>query len=80
MNKASRIICSAALTAVLALGGTALTAGTAFADKSSRTNHGSSYYHGYNKDGHDSENCKVIRVNGRVVVICKNPHHKQRQG
>ncbi|HMB66157.1 MAG TPA: 50S ribosomal protein L36 [Patescibacteria group bacterium] len=24
--------------------------------------------------------CKVIRRNGRVMVICKNPKHKQRQG
>lgn len=24
--------------------------------------------------------CKVIRRKGRVVVICKNPRHKQRQG
>jgi large subunit ribosomal protein L36 len=27
------------------------------------------------------EHCKVIRRNGRVMVICKsNPRHKQRQG
>jgi large subunit ribosomal protein L36 len=27
------------------------------------------------------ENCKVIRRNGVVMVICKaNPRHKQRQG
>lgn len=25
-------------------------------------------------------NCKVIRRNGRVQVICKEPRHKQRQG
>ncbi|MDQ7814880.1 MAG: 50S ribosomal protein L36 [Patescibacteria group bacterium] len=25
-------------------------------------------------------NCQVIRRKGRVVVICKNPKHKQRQG
>ncbi|MCK4570805.1 50S ribosomal protein L36 [Candidatus Bipolaricaulota bacterium] len=25
-------------------------------------------------------NCKVIRRNGRVRVICRNPKHKQRQG
>lgn len=24
--------------------------------------------------------CKVIRRNGRVMVICKDPNHKQRQG
>lgn len=24
--------------------------------------------------------CKVLRRKGRVVVICKNPRHKQRQG
>jgi len=24
--------------------------------------------------------CKVIRRNGVVRVICKNPRHKQRQG
>ncbi|MFH1978949.1 MAG: 50S ribosomal protein L36 [Patescibacteria group bacterium] len=26
------------------------------------------------------KNCKVIRRRGRVVVICKTPKHKQRQG
>jgi large subunit ribosomal protein L36 len=26
------------------------------------------------------ENCKVIRRHGRVIVICTNPRHKQRQG
>jgi large subunit ribosomal protein L36 len=26
------------------------------------------------------ENCKVIRRNGNVMVICTNPRHKQRQG
>ena len=26
------------------------------------------------------DNCKVIRRNGRVMVICENPRHKQRQG
>ncbi|MBX2990637.1 MAG: 50S ribosomal protein L36 [bacterium] len=25
-------------------------------------------------------NCKIIRRNGVVRVICKNPKHKQRQG
>ena len=25
-------------------------------------------------------NCKVIRRNGAVRVICKDPRHKQRQG
>ncbi|MBL10382.1 MAG: 50S ribosomal protein L36 [Acidiferrobacteraceae bacterium] len=24
--------------------------------------------------------CKIIRRNGSVRVICKNPRHKQRQG
>ena len=24
--------------------------------------------------------CKVIRRHGRVMVICENPRHKQRQG
>jgi large subunit ribosomal protein L36 len=24
-------------------------------------------------------NCRVIRRRGRVMVICKNPKHKQRQ-
>ncbi|HBP00425.1 TPA: 50S ribosomal protein L36 [Candidatus Uhrbacteria bacterium] len=24
--------------------------------------------------------CHVIRRNRRVVIICKNPRHKQRQG
>lgn len=26
------------------------------------------------------EKCKVIKRNGRVIVICTNPKHKQRQG
>ncbi|MCZ7628264.1 MAG: 50S ribosomal protein L36 [Microthrixaceae bacterium] len=26
------------------------------------------------------ENCKVIRRDRRVMVICDNPRHKQRQG
>ena len=26
------------------------------------------------------EKCKVIRRNGRVMVICDNARHKQRQG
>ena len=26
------------------------------------------------------EKCRVIRRNGRVMVICDNPLHKQRQG
>ncbi|MGD8486083.1 MAG: 50S ribosomal protein L36 [Chloroflexota bacterium] len=26
------------------------------------------------------ERCKVIRRHGRVMVICSNPKHKQRQG
>jgi len=26
------------------------------------------------------EKCKVIRRHRRVVVICENPRHKQRQG
>ncbi|MGH9091638.1 MAG: 50S ribosomal protein L36 [Acidimicrobiales bacterium] len=26
------------------------------------------------------EKCKVVRRRGRVVVICDNPRHKQRQG
>lgn len=25
-------------------------------------------------------NCRVIRRRGRVMVICTNPKHKQRQG
>ncbi|WKZ13184.1 MAG: 50S ribosomal protein L36 [Gammaproteobacteria bacterium] len=25
-------------------------------------------------------NCKIIRRNGRVRVICPDPRHKQRQG
>ncbi|HCS78606.1 TPA: 50S ribosomal protein L36 [Patescibacteria group bacterium] len=24
--------------------------------------------------------CKIVRRNGRVMVICDNPKHKQRQG
>jgi large subunit ribosomal protein L36 len=26
------------------------------------------------------ENCKLIRREGRLLVICSNPRHKQRQG
>ncbi|HEY9696512.1 MAG: 50S ribosomal protein L36 [Cyanobacteria bacterium J06634_6] len=26
------------------------------------------------------EKCRVIRRRGRVMVICSNPKHKQRQG
>jgi large subunit ribosomal protein L36 len=26
------------------------------------------------------DNCKLIRRHGRVMVICENPRHKQRQG
>lgn len=26
------------------------------------------------------DKCKVIRRHGRVMVICDNPRHKQRQG
>ena len=26
------------------------------------------------------EKCKVIRRKGKVMVICPNPKHKQRQG
>lgn len=26
------------------------------------------------------DNCRVIRRKGVVMVICKNPKHKQRQG
>ncbi|MDD2258621.1 MAG: 50S ribosomal protein L36 [Bacilli bacterium] len=26
------------------------------------------------------DNCKVIKRKGKVIVICKNPKHKQRQG
>ncbi len=26
------------------------------------------------------DHCKVIRRHGRVMVICTNPRHKQRQG
>ena len=26
------------------------------------------------------DKCKIIRRNGRVLVICQNPRHKQRQG
>lgn len=26
------------------------------------------------------EKCKIIRRKGRVMVICDNPKHKQRQG
>lgn len=26
------------------------------------------------------DNCRLIRRKGRVMVICSNPKHKQRQG
>jgi len=26
------------------------------------------------------EKCKIVRRHGKVLVICKNPRHKQRQG
>jgi large subunit ribosomal protein L36 len=26
------------------------------------------------------ERCKVVRRQGKVMVICTNPRHKQRQG
>jgi large subunit ribosomal protein L36 len=26
------------------------------------------------------DRCKIIRRRGRVMVICSNPRHKQRQG
>nr|YP_010933414.1 ribosomal protein L36 [Streptosarcina arenaria]YP_010933514.1 ribosomal protein L36 [Streptosarcina costaricana]WKT08888.1 ribosomal protein L36 [Streptosarcina arenaria]WKT08993.1 ribosomal protein L36 [Streptosarcina costaricana] len=26
------------------------------------------------------ENCRLIRRRGRVMVLCANPKHKQRQG
>lgn len=26
------------------------------------------------------DKCKVIRRHGRVLIICENPRHKQRQG
>jgi large subunit ribosomal protein L36 len=26
------------------------------------------------------EKCKIIRRNGKVMVICENPKHKQKQG
>jgi large subunit ribosomal protein L36 len=26
------------------------------------------------------EKCKIIKRNGKVMVICKNPKHKQTQG
>lgn len=25
-------------------------------------------------------NCRVIRRKGKIIIICKNPRHKQRQG
>lgn len=27
-----------------------------------------------------SEKCKIIKRKGRVMVICENPKHKQKQG
>jgi large subunit ribosomal protein L36 len=26
------------------------------------------------------ENCKLVRRHGKLLVICSNPRHKQRQG
>lgn len=26
------------------------------------------------------DKCKIIKRNGKVMVICSNPKHKQRQG
>nr|YP_009105614.1 ribosomal protein L36 [Xylochloris irregularis]AIT94337.1 ribosomal protein L36 [Xylochloris irregularis] len=26
------------------------------------------------------ENCRLIRRKGRIMIICVNPKHKQRQG
>jgi len=26
------------------------------------------------------EKCKIVRRNGKVMVICENPKHKQKQG
>jgi large subunit ribosomal protein L36 len=26
------------------------------------------------------EKCKIIRRHGKVLIICENPKHKQRQG
>ncbi|HBC44944.1 TPA: 50S ribosomal protein L36 [Candidatus Collierbacteria bacterium] len=26
------------------------------------------------------KNCKIIKRHGKVLVICTNPRHKQRQG
>ncbi|MCE2805563.1 MAG: 50S ribosomal protein L36 [Gemmataceae bacterium] len=26
------------------------------------------------------EKCKIIRREGKILVICENPRHKQRQG
>ncbi|MBN2072597.1 MAG: 50S ribosomal protein L36 [Actinobacteria bacterium] len=25
-------------------------------------------------------NCRIIKREGKIMVICKNPRHKQRQG
>ena len=26
------------------------------------------------------ENCKIIRRHGKLMIICSNPKHKQKQG
>lgn len=26
------------------------------------------------------ENCRLIKRHGKILVVCKNPKHKQRQG
>ena len=27
-----------------------------------------------------SDKCKIIRRHGKILVVCENPRHKQRQG
>ncbi|MDD3818724.1 MAG: 50S ribosomal protein L36 [Actinomycetota bacterium] len=26
------------------------------------------------------KSCKIVKREGKIIVICKNPRHKQRQG
>ena len=26
------------------------------------------------------DKCKVVKLKGRIMIICENPKHKQRQG
>ena len=38
------------------------------------------YYEGTSFGQKMCDKCKIIRRHGKVLVICENPRHKQRQG